>query len=154
MSEFGQKRGGKLACDGASSSHPQQTRVDGQDWQRRNAVAYRKLNRGTTPSPGSMPRRSIILQMLVVQLAGVVDPNMMFLHRRPGSVTLPRDPIGALDLGQGDFILRGVERPLQAVGHYGRMRLRVTAVLPLLAPADHDLARFNCATSAAAPQTV
>jgi hypothetical protein len=106
MSEFGQKVGGKLAGHGASSSHWQQPRVDGQDWQRRNAVAYRKLDRGTTPPPGSMPRRSIILQMLVVQFAGVVDANMMVLHRRPGSVTLPRNGVGSLDLGQGNFMLR------------------------------------------------
>jgi hypothetical protein len=63
MSLLPQKAGAKLTEAGALSSHSRQIRVEGQDSQRREAVAYSKLNRGTTPPLGSMPRRSIILKM-------------------------------------------------------------------------------------------
>jgi hypothetical protein len=62
ISLFRQKGGAKLMDSGAQSSQVPQARFEGQDSQRCDAVAYSRLNRGTTPPLGSMPNLPIILK--------------------------------------------------------------------------------------------
>jgi hypothetical protein len=62
ISLFRQKGGAKLTDSGARSSQPPQARFEGQASQRCDTVVYSKPNRDTTPPPGSMPNRSIILK--------------------------------------------------------------------------------------------
>jgi hypothetical protein len=60
MSAFAQKSGAKFTIAGAQSSQSWQAFFDRQSSHRWSAVAYRKLNRGKAPAPGSIPRRAII----------------------------------------------------------------------------------------------
>ena len=60
MSLSGQKLGAKLTNAGMPSSQSRQSCLCGQDSQRWNAVAYRKLNCGNIPPLGSIPSRAII----------------------------------------------------------------------------------------------
>jgi hypothetical protein len=55
-----QKKGAKSIVVGAQSSQFWQHSFDWQALHRRNAVAYRKLNRGRIAALGSIPSRSII----------------------------------------------------------------------------------------------
>jgi hypothetical protein len=79
MSPIRQNGGAKLTEPGVESSQSWQARVEGQVLQRCNAVAYSKLNRGTTPPLGSMPTRSIILETQIDRWSVAVDTDIMTL---------------------------------------------------------------------------
>src|SRR5215471_12040957 len=66
-SPSGQNGGAELTIAGVRSSQSRQALLQGQDSHRRTAVAYNKLNRGTVPPLGSMPRRSIIAETQITR---------------------------------------------------------------------------------------
>src|SRR5215467_8009800 len=83
MSRIGQNGGAKLTALGAESSHSRQARVERQDSQRCSAVAYSKLNCGTTPPLGSTVRRSITSDAQINRCSIGVDAGTITAYPSP-----------------------------------------------------------------------